>query len=426
MEGEKDSVGAGGLLRRIGPAFIVGATIIGPGSITLMSKTGSLYGYSMLWLSVAAGVLMACFIALFMRFGILSDETFLELTARKLGRWYAVLCGVGVAMIAAAFQFGNCMGVTAAMDLLVGGVPKYVWPIAFTIAAIAFMFLFKRIYFIIEKMMTVLLILMLAAFAANLVWARPNLPAILKGLAVPSIPRGLDWLTIGGLVATTFSIAGAFFQCYLVKAKGWGERDLRSGIADTILGSIILTMIGAVIMMTAATVLHPRGIEVTSATDMATQLEGVFGAGAKYVFCFGFWAAAFSSFVSNAVVGGVMANDGLGMGGKIDSAPTKAFATVVLLVGLGVALGIIIGAGGAGPQVLIKAIVVGQAATLIAVPLCTIAMVVVLFDRRAMGDRGLPLWGQVVVPIGAVVLLAICARTFVTLWPKLAAMLPFG
>ena len=34
------------VLHRIGPAFIVGACIIGPGSVTLMSRTGSLYGYS--------------------------------------------------------------------------------------------------------------------------------------------------------------------------------------------------------------------------------------------------------------------------------------------------------------------------------------------------------------------------------------------
>ena len=35
------------MLSRIGPAFISGACIIGPGSVTVMSKTGSMYGYCM-------------------------------------------------------------------------------------------------------------------------------------------------------------------------------------------------------------------------------------------------------------------------------------------------------------------------------------------------------------------------------------------
>ena len=35
-------------LLRIGPAFIVGATVIGPGSVTMMSTTGAKYGYSLI------------------------------------------------------------------------------------------------------------------------------------------------------------------------------------------------------------------------------------------------------------------------------------------------------------------------------------------------------------------------------------------
>jgi len=46
-------------LRRIGPAFIVGATVIGPGSVMLMSTTGAKYGYAMIWLSLASGAMMA-------------------------------------------------------------------------------------------------------------------------------------------------------------------------------------------------------------------------------------------------------------------------------------------------------------------------------------------------------------------------------
>ena len=42
------------IMRRIGPAFIVGATVIGPGSVTLMSTTWAKYGYSLIWLSLCS------------------------------------------------------------------------------------------------------------------------------------------------------------------------------------------------------------------------------------------------------------------------------------------------------------------------------------------------------------------------------------
>ncbi len=70
-----------------------------------------------------------------------------------------------------------------------------------------------------------------------------------------------------------------------------------------------------VIMITAATVLKPAGVEVNSAIDMAMQLEPLLGPLAKWMFLLGFWSAAFSSFIVNAMIGGTLLADGLGLGG---------------------------------------------------------------------------------------------------------------
>ena len=95
---------------------------------------------------------MAGFIALFMRFGIYSDreQTVLGLCGRKLGRPFAVLCGLSLFLMCAAFQFGNCLGMSVALGTLWEAVPRVVWPPVFTIAAIVFMFALKRIYRIVE------------------------------------------------------------------------------------------------------------------------------------------------------------------------------------------------------------------------------------------------------------------------------------
>jgi Mn2+/Fe2+ NRAMP family transporter len=416
--------------------------------VTLMSRTGSLYGYQMLWLAILSGALMAGFIALFMRFGIYSDETFLGLTAKRIGRWFAVLCGISLFMVDATFQFGNCLGVTAAMANLIGGVPKLVWPIAFTASAIVFLFAFNRIYRIIEKLMAALLLMMLAAFLINLVWAKPHVPSVLKGVGIPTIPQGVHWVTLAGLVATTFCIVVAFFQSYLVKAKGWGRDDLASGVVDTVLASITFTLVGCVIMMTAAAVLFGKQT-VDSAVAMAAQLKGVFGPYAKLVFCIGFWAAAFSSFITNSLIGGVLLNDGLGFGGKLESLPTKIFATCVLLIGMTTAIAIMVtrpqapapsttiavdAKADASPpaasqpkgELEVKAIALAQAVTMLAVPLGAIAMVVVLFDKRAVKGRALPLWTKAFVLFGAAVLLGIAAMMCVKIKPELIRLLGMG
>ena len=439
-----------GRLARIGPAFIVGATIIGPGSVTLMSTTGANYGYSLLWISLLAGAFMAGFLALFMRFGIYCDDTFLEMTGKKLGRWYAVLVGITIFGAASAFQFGNALGVTAGMQALFRGVPTYVWPVAFTAAAILFMFGLKKIYGILEKMMTFFLIFMVVAFLINLVWAKPDLVAVAKGAFIPSLPKDVNWVTIGGLVGTTFILAAAFFQSYLVRAKGWTEDDLASGIADTVLASVMLTMVGTVIMITAAAVVYPHEGRITFEI-MIGQLDQAFGGYAKLVFGLGFFAAAFSSFITNSLAGGVLLSDGLGLGGKIDARATKAFATCVLLIGMTTAMFILHTEQKAQstaqaaateqtepsdddadaaqtpkpPTVDLKvaAIRIGQASTMLAVPLGAIAMVLVLFDRRSNKGRDLPGWAKVFVLSGFTVLIGLAITTATAILPEIRDLL---
>lgn len=418
-----------GFLRRIGPAFIIGACIIGPGSVTLMSKTGATYGYALIWLSLLSGALMAGFLAIFMRFGIYSDQTFLSLTARKLGRWFAVLCGVSLFSVDAAFQFGNALGVKAGMGAVFPQVSPYVWPVAFTVAAIAFLFGFKRIYGLLEKMMTFFLMFMVVAFLVNLIWAKPDPLAMFRGACVPSLPEGVDWVIIGGLVGTTFVIVAAFLQPYLVKAKGWTEEDFASGVTDTVLASIMLTLIGAMIMITAAAVIHPLGLDPAKVNfeTMISQLEKGFGAYyAKLIFSIGFFSAAFSSFITNSVIGGVLLNDGLGLGGKLESKPTKVLAALVLLIGMSTGLFIIFMEEARGIDLTVRAIAVGQAATMLAVPLGTIAMIVVLFDSASTKGRPLAGWAQVFVLVGAEVLLGIAAVMYVKIKPELTTLLGLG
>ena len=413
------------ILKRAGPAFIVGAVIIGPGSLSLFSKMGSKYGYSLLWLSFLAGGIMAGFIALFMRLGIYSEDTFLGLTAKKLGRKYAAATGVTVSLVSTIFQFGNNLGVAAALGLVFVDIPAVFWPVFFTLSSIGFLWGFKSIYKILERMMQVFLILMLAAFVVNLVMAKPNIGDIAGGL-IPQLPPGeIDWVAIGGLVATTFALACATFQSYLVKAKGWKEEDLKSGAADTLMGSIIFTLIGSVIMMTAAAVLYGEK-EIQNASDMAEQLGLAFGDAAKYIFCAGFWAAAYSSFVSNSLIGGVHLCDGLGKGGDLEQKQTKWYATGILLVGMCVAIAIMLTQGEGESDIKVKAIMLAQAVTLLAIPLATVAAVVVLFDAKATKDKPLPAWVKGFVIFGALLLAGNVVMTAIKLWPKVQELFGGG
>jgi len=406
-------------LTRIGPAFVIAAVVLGPGSVTTMSQMGAARGYAMLWLPLLAGILMAGFVTLFMRFGISSRRSLLQHCADTWGRGFAALAGISMFYIATAFQFGNNIGVATAINSLIAPsaepgrqaaarVPAWVWPVVFNALALAFLFAFRRIYTVLEKMMTTLVAVMLVAFFINVFYARPSLGGIAGGF-VPSLPKGgAEWMVAAGLVATTFSIVGAIFQAYLVRARGWTEGDYAKGVADSLSGMGMLTLISLVIMVTAAAVLHPRQIAIATAGDMAVQLEGLLGAGARVVFCIGFGCAAFSSFVVNAMIGGTLLSDGLGLSDDINSLPARLCSAVSLLFGMVVAILILRG----GSISAADALVFGQAGTLLAIPLAIVATLVVLFHPGRSGARPLGLFAKAFVVLGTAVLIGMAVRSY--------------
>ncbi len=343
--------------RALGPGLITACVVIGPGSILTSSKVGAEQGYSMSWVVLASAVFMLTFIQMAARLGVVAKESPGQLLAARAGRWLAVLIGVSIFFVASAFQFGNNLGVHSAFEAYFQF--EYII-VVFNLAAIAFLFFFKNLYSALEKLMMGFVGLMLLAFAANLLFAKPSPTEWARGL----VPNGIGSLDISvlGLVGTTFAIAAAYFQIYLVRQKGIKREDLPSSLIDSRLGVLLMATITLMIMATAAAAL--KGAELDGAADVAMQLEPLFGSWGKALFCLGLFSAAYSSFLINSMVGGFVLADGLGLGSGPEDKWPRYLTAVVLLIGMGVALFV----NKTGTEHL-TAIVMAQAVTVIAAPL---------------------------------------------------------
>jgi manganese transport protein len=172
----------------------------------------------------------------------------------------------------------------------------------------------------------------------------------------------------------------AFYQAYLTQDKGWGVNDLKTGFRDTVASIIMLAGITIMIVMTSATVLHPRGITIATAADMARQLESLFGPFAKIVFSVGLWAAAFSSLAVNAVVGGGLLADGLGMGRSMDDKAPRYFTILSMVIGMVIAM-ILLNVN----RNIVSHLIVAQASTLFAVPAVAVGLFLIANNKKVMG-----------------------------------------
>lgn len=384
------------LIKSLGPGFIIASVVLGPGSIAVASSIGSEQGYSFLWVILLAAVCMMMYTSMAVRFGITTERSILQTIAIKYGRWFAMLIGISSFISASCFQFGNNLGIGIGMEGITG-IDERIWPLVFTFLAILLLFWAKNLYKVLEKLMTLLVMIMILAFFANLLLSKPDMLEVVKGFSPKSFKlENMD--VISALVATTFAINGAIYQSYLVKDKGWGISNLKRGVNDSNMGVFFLAVISMLIIITSAAALHPQGITVKSAADMAIQLEALFGSYAKVIFSLGLCAAAFSSLMVNAVIGGGLLSDGFGLGRSMNEKMPKVFTAIILILGMLIAVFF--------RGDVIYALILAQASTILGVPFIAGGMYLVLNNKEIMGkyrntkkQNALALFGLVLIVV---------------------------
>ncbi|MCF2519612.1 Nramp family divalent metal transporter [Dyadobacter sp. CY351] len=383
-------------LRSLGPGMITAALVFGPSKLTITSKLGAVYGYSLLWVVIAAIVFMAVFTAMATRIGLATNQSLLASVKHKWGRPASVAMGIGVFLVSTSFQAGNSIGVGISVGELYHTSPVP-WIIIFNVVGISLLF-FRSFYSVLEKTMIFLILVMLFSFITTFFYARPDASEIVKGFTTPVIPAGSQGLIIA-FVASCFSIVGALYQCYLIQERIRVKPEVRNGKNDSTTGIIVLGVMCSIVIICAAAILQPKGIKVNSATDMAKALEPLFGNNASTLFLVGLFGAAFSSLIGNASVGGTLLGDALGVGSNFSSKSVRYLVALVMVVGAAIAVKF--------GKLPLELIVFAQSVTIFIVPFIGTALYMVGNDKELMGDKVNSPLVKVVAGVGLVIIFSL-------------------
>jgi manganese transport protein len=414
------------LLRSIGPSLIVAAVVLGPGSITTSTKAGAAFGYGPLWVLLCLLALLVGTASLAAWLGATLDKPLCRELSHRLGPWAGWIIGIALFVIVAGFQSSNNMAVVAGIEPLLGeGVRLPRWGVTITLLAInaiviAILYLSKDLYTRIERIMKFFILAMVLAFIWNFFWAGPSVGGAVRGLIPDFAPfrDASQAILLVGMIATTYSVAGAFYQGYLVRERGWGPERVRSGFRDSLIGMCVLVGITAIVLMTSAATFHGKvhPDALGDAGSMSAQLGSAFGPLASYIFCFGFLAGAFSSFLVNAMIGGHVFSDGMGLGSRLHDRSTLHATTAALLVGMIVGLLAL-----TTDFDRTTTIVIAQASTVIGGPAIMAALLYLGIRQRLQAENKPPLWMLAIVSVGALVSLALAARTGMSVGPTIVS-----
>lgn len=291
--------------------------------------------------------------------------------------------------------------------------------VGFNAAIVLFLFTARQVYSLLERAMKVMVGVILTCFVFNLVVAKPNLLDVIMGF-LPSIP---DEITLGlpqkiegaikdpmilvaGLLGTTFSVAGAFFQGNLVRERNWTVKDYDGSVGDAISGVCVLTCVSLIIMITAGTVI--LGKPANDIGTLALALKPLLGETAFWVFCIGLVAVAMNPFLINAMIGGTILADGAGLPARMSDRWPRLFTVIVMVLGMGVAMFAL--SSGERP---INLIIFGQALTVLGNPLMAITMLWLANRKDVMGDRRN---GPIANTLGGIGLLLVVLMAVRVLW----------
>lgn len=358
-------------MRRFGPGFVVTAAFIGPGTVTTASLAGAHYGLALAWAVVAATVATLVLQEMAARLGAVARLGLGEALRRSVGKPAVALALVAITFGNAAYQSGNLTGASLGAELAVGG-PRAAWILA--CAGIAAALLASGVYRIVERALVALVALMSVVFVATAIMIWPTLAGV---SFAPSMPAG-STLFVVALVGTTVVPYNLFLHAAAAR-ETWGGVEphaaLRHARRDTF---VAVTLGGAVTLaiVVSAVPLYLAGVSPDGAAGLATQLEPLLGAGARWLFAAGLFAAGLTSAITAPLAAAWATCGLLGWPADLRGVRFRVVWASILVVGAGFAL------VGTRP---LQAILLAQAANGILLPISAGFLLWVMNRRETIG-----------------------------------------
>ncbi len=364
----------------MGPGLIAGIAGNDAGGITTYSVLGAETGLTLLWLFPITIVILAIVQEMAARLGVVTGQGLSDLIRDRFGVRPTAFAMLVLLVANVANTVAEFSGAAAALEIF--GISRY---IAVPITAIAIWALvIKASYKTIERVFLSVIVVFLA-YIASAILAKPDWGEVGKALVTPTFDfTTTTLLLMVALVGTTVTPYMQFYLTSAVAEKGIGEDELRLEQADAVGGSIWTNVIAIFIVVATATTIYATGGSITTATDAAVALEPVAGRLAEALFAVGLFGASVLAATIMPLSTAFVVCEAFGWESGVDNrfSDARAFFSIYTFVLLFGALVVLI------PGLDLLPLIIGsQNLQGLLLPVVLVFMVVLVNDKRLMGDH---------------------------------------
>lgn len=330
--------------KKIGPATLIAAAFIGPGTVTVCTLAGVNFGMNLLWallLSMLATIVLQEMAA---RLGLITGKGLAaairsQLSNSGLRNTALILVFAAIIIGNSAYEAGNISGGVLGLRELIPNTQFSVFgftleSLVIVIGLVAFILLYLGTYKLLERVLMGLVLLMSLCFLITAVLTGPDLLSLFKGLLIPSAPQD-SIFTIIALIGTTVVPYNLFLHAALVSEKWQSSSDLGWVRKDTLIAVGVGGLVSMAILLCGAAL---QGMSVSSAADLGKGLEPLLGSFAKYFIAFALFAAGITSAITAPLAAAYVARGCFGWDGGLKDIRFRSVWMIVLFVGVFFAL----------------------------------------------------------------------------------------
>jgi NRAMP (natural resistance-associated macrophage protein)-like metal ion transporter len=363
----------------IGPGIISSSLDNDAGGITTYSLAGSQFGYAMLWIFIPMTVALAVIQEMGIRMGVVSGKGLASLIREKAGVRLTFLILFALIIV----NFGNTLaefsGISVSASIF--GVPSFLsLPLA---ALFVWGFVVKGSYRSVEKVFLLASVLYVSYIISGLL-TRPDWGTAGVRSVVPQITADSAYITmILAIVGATIMPWMQFYIQSSVVEKGVSRQYLNYARLDAITGSAITNVVAFFIVVACASTIFVHGIPVNNVADVSQALVPLAGNYAAALFAFGFLSASLFAASILPLSTALCVCEGLGFEAGVSygfkDAPVfhGLYAGIIILAAFIISL----------PNVpLLSILYLSQVANGILIPFVLIYMLIIINDRKIMGD----------------------------------------
>jgi len=393
-------------LALLGPGIITANVDNDAGGITTYSLAGAQFGLKLLWMMLPTTVALVVVQEMCARMGAVTGKGLSDLIRESFGVKITFYVMIALLLTNLGNTVSEFAGIAASMELF--GVSKYV---SVPLAAVAvWLLIVKGSYRLVEKVFLVACLVFIAYPVAAFM-SGPDWGQVLKASVVPDFKVTPDAVTMMiGVVGTTIAPWMQFYQQASIVEKGITKADYNFSRLDVILGCFMAIIVAFFIVVACADTIFKAGIKVETAADAAMALTPLVGQHATTLFAIGLFNASLFAACVLPLSTAYYVCEGLGWELGVDKDFREApqfFWLFTLLIAISAGIILLPGAP------LIAIMFLSQVVNGAVLPFVLIFMLILINDKRLMGDFvngpvfNTVAWATVVIVMGLTLLMTL-------------------